>query len=157
MYPLTTWLLLVLSALFITDTFAHRDELSARRFRALNPATVASELDKSRNQRWHRVGFIQRTICAVLLAVAAVLSYAHFGHLPVRVLPAGILTTAAVTSLAFDILFNTRFGMPWDYGGTTAWLDVAVGKYGTRGTRAVALAETLAVLAGGAWWWFLTK
>ena len=102
----------------LADEWGHRDELAARRFRELNPHTVAGDLDKRRNRRWHRVGFRQRletTALAAGLVLAATGSWLAFGLAAVLM--------GSIVSLVFDISFNLRMGLPWWYSGTTAWLD----------------------------------
>lgn len=100
------------------DEWAHRDELAARRFRELSPAVVAGQLDKARNRRWHRVGFRQRLEVVLLTAV---MLGAATGNWLAAGLAFGLM--GSVVSLVFDISFNRRMGLAWDYTGTTAWFD----------------------------------
>ena len=105
-------------ATVLADEAAHRDELAARRFRELNTVVVMAELDRSRNKRWHSVGFRQRAIMVGLVAgivLAVTGSWLAFGLAMVLV--------GSVVSLVFDISFNRRIGLPWDYAGSTAAFD----------------------------------
>lgn len=121
---------LLLWAVSFGNLFAHRDEVSARRFRELNPHTVAGELDKLRNRRWHTLGLVQR--------LAFNLGAANICGLYLRSWPAfwvalglGFLTL----SLVFDIVLNVRLGLHWAYLGTTSKLDgvlLGVGSYLSR-------------------------
>jgi hypothetical protein len=115
------WLLVaqLLATALWADGFAHHDELAARRYRELSPETVASDLDKSRNKRWHGAGFWLR-LASVMLVSGAVALAAGAGW-------PRLLLSMAVSgfemALLFDVFFNLRFKMPWYYAGTTAYTD----------------------------------
>lgn len=141
-------------ATVLADEWAHRDELAARRFRELNPAMVAGEVDQSRNRRWHRVGFRQRLELVALAAgivLASLQSWLAFG------LAATLM--GAVVSLVFDISFNIRFGQKWYYAGTTAWTDEWITKLGlghsVDGGKLAAAVELLVVVGSAVAWLIL--
>lgn len=105
-------------ATVLADEWAHRDELAARRFRELNTLVVMGELDRSRNNRWHSVGFRQRAevvglIAGIVLAVSG--SWLASGL--------AVALVGATVALVFDISFNLRLGLPWHYAGSTAAFD----------------------------------
>ena len=105
-------------AVLLADQFAHHDELAARRFRELDPRITGSRLDQARNRRWHRAGFrLRLTVVAVLAGVVGIIAGSWL------VAGLALLVAGSLVSLLFDILFNLRLGLPWDYVGTTAWLD----------------------------------
>ncbi|SHJ75381.1 hypothetical protein SAMN02745146_0076 [Hymenobacter daecheongensis DSM 21074] len=135
------------------DLFAHRDELTARRFRELSPATVAGELDRSRNRRWHRLGAQQRLVMAGVLASSVSLALGSQRAFWVLLLLCGALIT-----LCFDISFNLRFGQRWWYAGTTALTDELLNKLGLKhqlnAGKLAAAVKLAAVLAGVAGWIF---
>lgn len=138
----------------LADEAAHRDELAARRFRELPAATVAAALDQSRNVRWHRAGFRQRLEVVALaggIVLAVTQSWLAFGL--------ALALLGAVVSLVFDISFNLRFGMPWWYGGTTAWTDEWLFRLGSarhmEGGKLAAAVELLAVVGSAAAWLIL--
>ena len=151
MMPLVEVSVLIGAGTLLADEWAHRDELAARRFRELSPATVTSELDMYRNLRWHRVGFRQRletTTLAAGLVLAATHSWLAFG--------VSWVLLASVVSLVFDISFNIRIGLPWWYAGTTAWTDQWLNRWGLdrkiEGGKVAAAVELLAVLGSAAAW-----
>ena len=134
-------------AITLADEWGHRDELAARRFRELNPATVESDLDQSRNRRWHRVGFRQRletTTLAAGIVLVATGSWLAFGLAAVLM--------GAIVSLVFDISFNVRLGLCWWYSGTTAWLDQWLSSRSLEAGKVVAALELAMVVASGAAW-----
>ena len=143
-------------ATVLADEWAHRDELAARRFRELNPGTVAGVVDQSRNLRWHRVGFRQRLELVALAAgivLASLQSWTAFGL--------AALLMGSVVSLVFDISFNIRFGQPWWYAGTTAWTDEWLARLGAslpvamQGGKLAAAVELLVVVASSVAWLIL--
>ena len=141
-------------ATLLADEWAHRDELAARRFRELSPATVAGVVDQSRNLRWHRAGFRQRLELVALAAgvvLATTQSWLAFGL--------ALLLMGSVVSLVFDISFNIRFGQPWWYGGTTAWTDEWMYRMGVanhiNGGKVAATVELLAVVGSAVAWLIL--
>ncbi len=140
-------------ATFLADGWAHRDEVAARRFRELSPKTVASELDKSRNKRWHRLGFRQRMEMVVVVAgifLVVMQSWVAFAL--------SALLLGSVVALVFDISFNIRFGLPWHYAGTTAWTDEWITKLGLRTSvdgGKLASAVELALVVGSSVAWVL--
>lgn len=152
------WLLVALLAgtALWADGFAHHDELAARRYRELTPETVANQLDSSRNRRWHGAGFRLR-LASVVLAAGAVALAAGTGW---PRLALSILVSGLEMMLLFDIFFNLRFGMPWYYAGTTAWLDEWLNKHrighkqSTAGKVAAGL-ELVALLAACVAWLLL--
>ncbi|MFD2787965.1 hypothetical protein [Hymenobacter rubripertinctus] len=109
---------LVASAGAFSYGFAAHDQLAARRFRELNPSTVVSDLDKSRNRRWHTAGAGLRLGVSVVLGAGAGAAMSSWVAAVLGTVVAGFLLL-----LLFDILFNLKFGMVWWYAGTTAWLD----------------------------------
>ncbi len=153
MMPLVEVAVLVGAATLLADEWAHRDELAARRFRELNPETVASELDISRNKRWHRVGFRQRLETMTLaagLVLAATQSWLAFA--------VSWVLLASVVSLVFDISFNIRLRLPWWYAGTTAWTDEWLNAHGLgnwEGGKVAATLEALLILASASAWMIL--
>jgi hypothetical protein len=141
-------------ATVLADEWAHRDELAGRRFRELSPATVAGVIDQSRNRRWHRVGFRQR-LELVALASGVVLARTESG----LACALAFALMGSVVSLVFDISFNIRFGMPWWYAGTTAWMDEWLTKLGVghhvNGGKVAAGVELALVVASAAAWLML--
>lgn len=146
-------------ATVLADEAAHRDELAARRFRELSPATVAGVVDQSRNRRWHRIGFRQRLAGAALAAGVmglVVESWLAFGL--------AFAIIGSTVSLMFDISFNVRMGgakagLPWWFAGTTAWTDEWITKLGLRtsvdGGKVAAGVELALIVASSAAWLIL--
>lgn len=138
-------LLLALASLSLADRFAHRDEITARRFRELAPGIVQSPLDQLRNARWHRAGLLLRLIVAVI--VAGLMGLALRSPL-VALLSFGVVGFSL--ALWFDILFNVRFGLSWDYTGQTAKTDKVIS-----GARMAALELVGLLVSCGLWLWLI--
>lgn len=131
-----------ISELF-TVAFAARDSDVARRLRELNPATLATDADRGRNARWHGLGAVQRAAVALLLAIAVV----GVARLPWWLVAPGWAVTGGWALRRFDYAFAVRFGLPKDYLGKTAALDVA-----GFGSRPMRWWGTGAALVGAAVW-----
>lgn len=116
---------LVIFGAAVADIFAHRDEVAARRFRELNPATVEGALDRLRNNRWHALGLAQRLLFAV--AMAGLVGLQHSSYLAGLV---GFLVCGFTSALVFDLAFNIRLRLPWYYVGTTAKTDALLIRLG---------------------------
>ena len=132
---------LIVGGFALSDRFANRDQLTGRRFAQLSGDVVQSEIDLSRNKRWHTEGLIVRVIVAAL--IAGLIGWA-LRSWPAVLCGAGVLGFSV--SLWFDVMYNLRNGKAWDYTGTTSATDRA-----TNGRRQACI-ELAGIVASAVAW-----
>jgi hypothetical protein len=139
----------------LTDLAANRDQMAGRRFAELYPQTVQGDVDRSRNRRWHLLGFVQRLAVVAALAVQVQLTTGDW-----RQALAAAWVGACWTAAQFDADFNVR-RMGWAkifYLGESSLIDKLLGKFGAQHRFAAGavsfIVKTLGAVLGVVFWAF---